>query len=337
MKNYFLICILIVLFSCNKEESELVEVKLYSEFNGNWEYYNEKCTDGSTSNSPLQCHSMEIDINDVVWIGSESCLCTFTNGIQQQITNYDLQSDFYNTISTFTQVTEMYQAKDGNFYIGTNGGLLDYSNNWNNLISDCIIVSFYEDDQSNIWIGTSDGLFKNTSGDIVEIELNNAIPDKSVGSMAIEENGNIWVLSEYGERFIAKYNGVAWERVDSLMDIPANQFSFIYKDSKNNIWFLAYSYGIVNYDGENWVKYDFYIEDFTGVTCCIEDSKGVMWFARENGVLKYENSVWETSIFDDVFVINGFASGSINSIKVDTEDNIWCATYDKGIYKLNVN
>lgn len=124
----------------------------------------------------------------------------------------------------------------------------------------------------------------------------------------------------------------------------------IYKDQKGNIWYGTNPLGVCRYNGK---AFDWIIEnDVTelhdgpanGVRSIIEDKDGYLWF----------NSAYRYKAFDDTAAnretfyerrtsignLDGNTGSNMNeylSIAKDHDNNLWIATYQKGVWRYDGN
>ena len=152
-----------------------------------------------------------------------------------------------------------------------------------------------------------------------------------VTTMKATENGDILVATNDG---IYKYDLTS----DSFLRISNISVSILYEDSQNRIWFGKY-YSVQIPSGNqqlSLINLDIPEVNSMGeiyrVTDIYEDKSGNIWFATDNGLLKYN------MLADSVFWFttkNGMPSNVNFRILPDDNDNLWISTA-AGLVCLNM-
>ncbi len=117
---------------------------------------------------------------------------------------------------------------------------------------------------------------------------------------------------------------------------PCFDFS---KRFNNVVWLGSTISGFFKYDlvEQNFNQYNFDAKNIFSpnnyITCIFEDSKGIVWIATANSLLRFDP---ETEKIDKYDQKDGLPSNQINSIIEDLEGNLWINT-SAGLSKLNKN
>jgi len=116
------------------------------------------------------------------------------------------------------EASAIIQARDGTIWVGTGkpGTLCRFDGVRFEAIpiSDYRIDRLYEDSMARIWIGSAEGggLFCYAGSQVLTYTLGDGLPGECTGSLAEDENGNIWIGTDRGlcmfdgDQFIAYYN-----------------------------------------------------------------------------------------------------------------------------------
>lgn len=111
----------------------------------------------------------------------------------------------------------------------------------------------------------------------------------------------------------------------------------IYQDKQGGLWFGTNGYGVAHYDGES-VSYFSNAQGFHGsqITGMTEDLDKNIWFATDQGVVKYD---WSTKLTDKKCFTNYsspdyFEGQRFWSIYADSKGNVWAGSV-AGIYRFN--
>ncbi len=111
------------------------------------------------------------------------------------------------------------------------------------------------------------------------------------------------------------------------------------KRFNNVVWLGSTISGFFKYDlvEQNFNQYNFDAKNIFSpnnyITCIFEDSKGIVWIATANSLLRFDP---ETEKIDKYDQKDGLPSNQINSIIEDLEGNLWINT-SAGLSKLNKN
>lgn len=108
--------------------------------------------------------------------------------------------------------------------------------------------------------------------------------------------------------------------------LPHDDVSFLFRDSRENIWISTFGGGVSRFDGKNLSIFNRgNVLSVNSVKAITEDLQGNIWLASWGG------GVYK---FDGTYVYNytaeaGLVSNNINFIETDARGNIWI-TYDRG-------
>lgn len=257
----------------------------------------------------------------------------------------------YNTNSSFSYITDypIYSiAVDSNNakWITTQEGIVKYkNNNWeqfnidNSSIPSNKVYKIIVDKFNNKWMGTSDGLAKydDSHWSIYPTNFSN----EHITSISIDKNNHIWTTiiwygdgTNFGSKLMEFYNS-NWTNhtVKSDYQIGGNSIylNSVYVDTYGIVW-IASETGLIQYDGENVVRYgtsnsgltSHVINDVTG------DGEGNIWCSTSDGVVLYKNGDW--ALYDTSN--SALPSQSIRTITIDKFDNKWIST-TKGLVRYD--
>ena len=120
-------------------------------------------------------------------------------------------------------------------------------------------------------------------------------------------------------------------------DQIAEYIRHIFQDKNGHFWLGTNNYGVAHFDGEE-ISYFSYGQGFSGgqITGIAEDIDQNIWFATEQGVVKYD---WSTTD-DGVKVFTNFTNDDVLkgkrvwSIFADSKGDIWIGT-NEGVIRFN--
>ncbi|MDL2265932.1 response regulator [Parabacteroides sp. OttesenSCG-928-G21] len=190
---------------------------------------------------------------DKLWVG------TFHKGIDvldiptgrivqhfsQANTNQALLSDF---------ILCFYETSEGEFFIGTSAGLMEYDSKTNTLfpykITRSLIRQIYEDRHKRLWLVTSHGIHMQQAdrGEILHFtaENTNGQLDNNTTSLFEDSRGNIWVTTTSG---FSRYNETenSFTRITLNEELPSNILYRIVEDNEGRLW-ITTANGLVRYE-----------------------------------------------------------------------------------------
>ncbi|NDV95144.1 hybrid sensor histidine kinase/response regulator [Dysgonomonas sp. 521] len=203
--------------------------------------------------------------------------------------------------------------------------------------------SYYDKEEKLLWCGTtSDGLFyyNVATGNFSESSFPKqpiqAIEPNSDSTILIGIDGQgIWELARKGNKVLNIYK----EDVDNPSSLKGDGVYDIFSDENKRIWVCTYSGGLSYFDqvSANVNHLVHQIGDVNSlnnnvVNKIIEDSRGIIWFATNNGISSWNrnSNKWKT-YFDD----NKEQAQVFLSLCEDNKGNIWAGTYSSGFYVID--
>lgn len=264
------------------------------------------------------------DSQDRLWIGTTK-EGVYVKGALGQLTNMNTQSGLTNN-----RVLTLFEDKDFNIWVGTNGGVARFRKvPFNTLsieegLSSKFVRAAYQSKNSKIWIATSEGL------DLVDYSTRKVsasfLPEQYVLSLGEDMNNNILVgtytdgvFIQNGDTFIPFQN--------TEKGLPSNEVRAIAVDLNNTIW-IGTADGLVKvnkdesllYQRMNGVKSDF----ITAISLI----NGYVWVGTSQGFYKIGLDGIAIPFSEPNFVANHVFS----FLHDEFTDDIWIST-DAGLYR----
>ena len=201
------------------------------------------------------------------------------------------------------------------------------------------ITCFFQDSKGYMWIGTQDGL-NYFNGKTIKVfkhdHLNkNSLPDNFIGSVCEDQQGNIWIGTSQG---IGKLNPELLTFENYYTDNKGEDLGYkpnVYIDKENNAWVFAYKLFKFNKTIGKFEKINFNtsgplnVRLYTGV---FEDSKKRYWLSTNENLYRFfpkENNV-------ELF-LHSKTKIYVFPVKEDRFGNLFCGTWDDGLYKINAD
>lgn len=270
-----------------------------------------------------------------------------------------------NTIS-YNWITDIIEDPEGNLWIGTFGGGLNYFDrkhdkfiryihtNSPNSISSNLVLKLYYNSENKLFIGTDNGIDIFENGKFLRPEGSSPILDNQYVSTILEDDyENIWIGTMGNGLFM--YNPKL-KKVDRYKNIPGNDASISdnnirsgIKDSRGNLWFgtLQNGLNLLKKDRKGNISFIHYLHNPSdkssltnnSILAIFEDKHRNLWIGTENGGLDLFNVNSKKFIHhtNDPDNENSIASNSIWSIYEDNSGSMWFGTFNKGLSKWDPN
>lgn len=293
----------------------------------------------------LEVYCIIVQDKDTMWISSSLGLFSYEKDTLKLITKE--QAEVRNIV-LYDKNNIIYASLDGIFILDTESFTRKLI--YKNIIDKELYVSafFYDDKSDRLWIGTvSSGLyyynFKDKTFEEVSI---NSFPKQPIlsikrnidSSLFIGIDGQgIWKLNNEGNILLDIYK----EDVDDPSSIRGDGVYDIFCDGNNKVWVATHSDGLSFFEQESplvtQIAHKINTPNSLGnnyVNKILEDSKGNIWFATNNGVSRWKVSTnkW------DVFYRNKHEQAKVFlALCEDNNGNIWAGTYSSGVYVLDGN
>ncbi|WP_417444336.1 two-component regulator propeller domain-containing protein [Joostella sp.] len=251
--------------------------------------------------------------------------------------------------------------RDGKIYAGTNLGIQEYDSQRNILKPSVFSKEFYVkdhvksliiDEKNNIWAGTtSRGVYKasyninNDSFREIENYLISENPFFSIESLEDEtllfgtENDGMFHVDQQGNVL----NNYKASNKDEKSLLSSSIWS-LYQDKDNKIWLGYYNKGVAVYDplydkfkGLESLYNNHNSLQASSVTSIAEDKQGKLWVGMDGGGIdvidrKKNNYTHINTSLKSSY--KGLTSDYIQAIFIDSKQNIWAGSWDKGIFFL---
>ncbi|MDG3583449.1 hybrid sensor histidine kinase/response regulator transcription factor [Galbibacter pacificus] len=308
-------------------------------------------------------HSLAIDEQDNIWVGSYSKGLYKINNIQhtknkaRSVEHYPISKNPLFSLTALHGGTVLCGTEnDGLFHVDGNGNVINHyitSNKDEKSLLVNSIWSLFEDRDRKIWLGyynkgiaVYDRLYDKFEG--IESLYNNpnSLHAPSVTSISKDMSGKLWIGMDGGGIDIVDNTTKQFTHINTSDKSPytgltSNYIQTIYKDSQNNTWVASWDNGIylLKNGSKNFINYN--IDTTNGallsntIVSIDEDSKGNIWIGTfHNGLHSYNPSTGKFTNYNSaVFEEYGLDNSDVWKVLVDHQDNIWLgATH--GLFKI---
>ncbi|MDH6311019.1 signal transduction histidine kinase/CheY-like chemotaxis protein/ligand-binding sensor domain-containing protein [Dysgonomonas sp. PFB1-18] len=293
----------------------------------------------------LQVHRIIVHNKDAMWVSSSLGLFRYEGGLLklvskeqtevQNIVLYDNHNLIYTTLEgIYTLDVKTFSSK------------LLHKNDADKELY--VSASFYDDKSDRLWVGTvSSGLFYYNFKDktLKAVSISNfprqpilSIKKNIDSSLFIGIDGQgVWKLNNEGNVLLGIYK----EDIDDPSSIRGDGVYDIFCDGSNKVWVATYSGGLSFFEQESplvtQIAHKINTPNSLGnnyVNKILEDSRGNIWFATNNGISRWKVSTNQW----DIFYQNKHEQAQVFlALCEDNNGNIWAGTYSSGVYVLDGN
>jgi len=213
------------------------------------------------------------------------------------------------------------------------------------------VTNVYEDKSKNIWIGTTIGLNKynrktKTYKKYFDNPKNpndpNFISSDYIYSILHDKHGDLWIGTINGlNRMNIKDETFKhyFHNPDDITSISANTIYCIYEDKSGDLWLSSYN-GLHKYDRNNdqFIRYQHDKLDKSSLSnnsiwVISEDNSGNIWVGTMGGLNKFDKS---TNTFTYFATQDGLPNNHVLGILEDDNKNLWISTAN-GLSKFDLN
>ncbi len=272
--------------------------------------------------------SILFDSKKNLWFGTD-------NGITKFSTNPKQYYSKKNGLN-FDLVLKIYEDSQGFIWFGATGGVSKYDP-----ISDKIVVEYtseygfqekvwvndiYEDDKGVIWFAThSSGIITYKENKFSKIDTSNGLPINNIFSITQDRKGLYWFATD--GKGICRYDGDKFIYITEKDGLTSDVSYFIlenedelYIGTLNGISILINDFNETNAD------YNFrYISKNEGIPseelnqgAYFKDSKGFLWFATLNGLIKIDPNKIKQNENLPIFLSEISVSDGLDEIKFNS-------------------
>ena len=128
---------------------------------------------------------------------------------------------------------------------------------------------------------------------LTQFTTNNGLPSNTISDIVQDENGFIWIATDYG---ISKFDGLTFQNFTITDGLPDNEVLSLFKDSKERIWIFGFNgkIGFIKNEKIYNTHNQGYLHDLTFssfISDVYEDSKKNIWFFESlNNIKKLDSS-----------------------------------------------
>ena len=291
--------------------------------------------------------ALKLDRGGNMWIGTSNGL-NFVNPRGEPIKLIDGESPVRGLLSHM-RIGSLATGKNGNVYIGTDGGGIDLYHSKTGKItpfaatakaekglSNDYVIALLEDSQHRLWAGTyKGGLNKLEKGSWSHYLQGSQIDGNDVRVIFEDSNTTIWVGTNRGGlyRYDEKNDAFDYITILGKRDIRA-----IDEDSKGNLWMATYGDGILKFNPVSQVFKDYNSSTVDGLpsdiffSLVLISDEQLLAGSRFGGLVQFNTKDQSIRVINEQ---DGLSNMTINSIVHYRGDEFWIST-NYGLSAYNV-
>jgi len=252
-----------------------------------------------------------------VWVGtSRKGICRF-NGKSWQI---------FGTAAAGETILAIWGDRQGNVWIGSwLEGVTRYDGQtWRQFtvtdgLPSPIVQAIWGDLQGRIWVGTPNGVALYSPQQWDAFRIRNGLPSNTIEAIWGDDRGGLWLGADGAG--LARYRAGQWQVFTQQDGLPGNRVTDIWGSSENDVWATFGGDGVAHFDGYRWhTLQPSYREAVrrSFVYGVWGDENGVVWFATDAGLSRFDGQKWQTFT-----TLDGLAADSVTKVVGDQAGNLW--------------
>jgi len=282
------------------------------------------------------------DQSNNIWISSDNGI-NILNGAKNNISYLSDPFKFGKLVAT----TGIYETKEGDFWIGTDIGLLyHYMPSLGSMERYTIKISesnfpifgITEDEDGQVWMSTyGEGVFvvNRTGGRPGNFTNDDGLQSMPIWSVLQTEDGKYWFGGTVGIDIYDSKNGSV-QHLNVKDGLATELNTRIIQDSKGRIWSFGVRTGVSIVDPEKETIAQFANReslDGNSISAILEDSDGNFWLGGHLGKLFFMDV--KNDLFKEVIIDTIGEENYIDNIIEDDKKQIWIAGRGMGIHILD--
>ena len=194
-------------------------------------------------------------------------------------------------------------------------------------------ITLFESDDGTLWVSNqSTGLSAYNQQQIIHFSPKDGLANDQIHLVHQARDGTLWFGSAQNGGGLSCFDGKNFTNFLAPTDLPDVNIIAITETSNETLWF-GYRGGASSFDGKTFQHLS--VEDGLGysVHAVHEDKDTNMWFGtwtKDSSLSIYNGQTLKTFKPSD-----GLTTNNVTTIYQSVDDNLWFATYGKGVFRYN--
>jgi signal transduction histidine kinase/ligand-binding sensor domain-containing protein/CheY-like chemotaxis protein len=307
------------------------------------------------------------DATGSLWVGTSNAGVDRLDRATGQFTHYVNSQNEAGSLGS-NNVSALWTARDGTLWIGTNGGGLNRYDALDDSfvryglgpygpgkLDNPVIETIYQDRGGVLWFGTFgsgvaryDPARRKFPEVVAEPGNPESLSGSGVWSFTEGHDGALWIGTTDGG--LNRYDP-ATEHWQHFLNDPNNPNSLgsnfimsVLEDRDGTLWVGTYGGDLNRIDPEQRAVMEAggvptvtrYPEYGPNVAAILQDREGDVWFAADNGLVRYQPSTGAFSVYKpDPANPAGLISGELTALLEDSQGVLWIGTFSNGLTALD--
>lgn len=191
------------------------------------------------------------------------------------------------------------------------------------------ITSIAQDHHGDFWIGTDGGLVRIHGDSGIRFNDADGLPDDFVTAIHCAQSGALWITTRKGVCELRDDHFVRMEFQTQGLG-PNPEFLGVYEDDKTNVWAFGDTFLVNLKDGKRLNNFRGGDAASYRIWSLCEGRNGHLWITTSGqGIFSFANGHFSPVVFRDKML-----SSDVRTILEDDEGNIWLGTFGGGLIQM---
>ncbi|MCP4609871.1 MAG: PAS domain S-box protein [Planctomycetes bacterium] len=267
--------------------------------------------------------------NNVLALLEDSAGRVWIGGWGGKLSLYDQGKFAIKDTLSYAVELAFFEDREGNFWWGTDNGLIRYDNTLTTPITANALLShnvrtLLEDSKGRIWIGNPSGVCVYDGKTVTSFTEEDGFVGNNIHSILEDSTGRIWIGTQYNG--VSVFDGNNFTTYDTKNGLIGSQVRTLMEYSTGRVW-IGTDIGVSVYDGGQFSY--FTIEDGlvdNDVRTLLKDRTGRVWIGTTFGI-----SVYDRESVTSITKEDGLVSNNVHVLLEDSSGCIWIGTRDAGV------
>lgn len=297
----------------------------------------------SINNGWLNMRAFEVAKDGTLWISSFEKLVRYHDGTWNLFLFDGIDLPNMSSANTSISIGDMYIDAEGDIWIGTPKGVVEFNGSLLNHFSHELPIPFtfisdiITEPNGKIWLSTSPEGLISKEGDIWErIDQENSPNfDATLYSLALSPNNTLWIGTSKGLIKYTNNHSLAFDRTDDIFfDQTITDIAVV---SDTLLWISTQGAGFASFNGEELLK-KFDANSFPLPHNFIESfvihPDGHLWIMNRNHLTKFDG-VDQWQVFPDN--TTPWQNAMLSALAISSNGNVWVGTKGSGLWNYTTN